>query len=659
MARYLRHPPSKHATAALVAAATLALALGDGGSAPTAYSVEALALWALILVGVAAGFLPRAAPPSSGFAAGACLVAFALISGLSAIWASDAGAAFDETVVALGYAGLFVGVLIGSRRGEAGPWLAGLAIGLGLVAVLALGARLEPSIFGDGEAALLERLPAAQGRLSDPFLYWNALAAAMATALVLLGWLAAGTRERIGRSLAVAAIPLAGLTLYMTTSRGGAAAALLGLAVLILGGPRRVRLAGALAIGLAGTAALIVLASTKDALLDLPLSELARSQAGGLELAIVLVVLACGGLAYGADPLLGRLKAPSVRIPAKAAIAAVLLAVIAVVIVANPAERWEEFKSPPSGGPVAGEARDLLSRGGSSGRYQFWESAVDAFGEQPLRGVGAAGYESHWNQNGTLEVPGPNGHSLLFDTAAELGLLGLAAILAFASICVVVAIRRLLAIRRAPGELDDDHRGELVAVIGVLVAGFAGASVDWLWENPAAFGPIIVAAALLTGPATAPGPATPAAAGERRSRRRFAGGVVVLAFAWVAICASTLLLLTNLSLSSSRGSFADGELDGAAGSAQNAIDVQPWAAEPHQQLGLVREAQGDLPGAEEEIDKAIDRSPEDWRLWLIAARLRAAAGDEEGALADAERARSLAPRIPVFDQPISELVAGL
>ena len=270
MAQYLRHPTSKHAITGLVAAATVAIALGDGGSAPTTYSIEALALWAIILAGLAAGFLPRAPVPSSGFAAGACLVGFAVLSGLSAIWASDAGAAFDEAVVALGYAGIFVGVLVGSRRGEAGPWLAGLAIGLALIAVLALGARLEPSLFGDGERELTERLPAAEGRLSDPFLYWNALAAAMATALVLLGWLAASARGRLGRALATAAIPLAGLTLYLTTSRGGAVAALLGLAVLVLGGPRRLRLAGALAIGLGGTVALIAFASTRDELLDHP-----------------------------------------------------------------------------------------------------------------------------------------------------------------------------------------------------------------------------------------------------------------------------------------------------------------------------------------------------------------------------------------------------
>ena len=638
----------------------MALALANGGSTPIAYSIAALCAWALVLTGVGAGFFPRSTLGTTAFVAGACLVALATITGLSAIWASDAGAAFDEAVLALGYAGLFVLVVAASRHREAAPWLAGLAIGLALVALLALGARLEPSLFGDGERELIERLPVAEGRLSDPFQYWNALAAAMATGLVLLAWASAAAATRALRAVAVAALPLVALALYMTTSRGGAGAALLGLAALLALDRRRIRLAGSLAVGLAGAGAVIAFASTRNELLDHPLTELAQSQAGGVELVLLAAVIASGALAYAIDPILGRLRAPEVRIgrrPMIALGAAAALVAAALIVAADPAERWEEFKEPPAA-PAVGEARDL-ARAGSSGRYQFWETALDAFDADPLKGVGAAGYEAYWNQHGSLDVVGPNGHSLLFDTAGELGLLGLAAVLGFGGVSLYAAARRVLAARRGADEPDDPGAGAHGAAVAILLAGFAGASIDWLWENPAAFAPIVIAAALLTGPATETSGERPLPAGERRTRRRFAGGVSVLGFAWVAICASALLLLTNLSLNSSRDSFAAGDLESAADSASNAIDVQPWAAQPHQQLGLVLEAQGDIPGAEREIGEAIERAPEDWRLWLVAARLARDAGDEAGALADAGAARALAPRLSAFDQPLPELVEGL
>ena len=151
-----------------------------------------------MLGGLAAGVLPRAPIGLPARIAGVSLAAFALITALSTLWASDHGSAYDEAVVALGYAGLFTLVVLGSRYGDSRSWLAGLAIGLTAVAVLALGARLEPSLFGGGEADLLAKLPASEGRLSDPFTYWNALAAALAAAVVLLAMFAADGRDAAG-----------------------------------------------------------------------------------------------------------------------------------------------------------------------------------------------------------------------------------------------------------------------------------------------------------------------------------------------------------------------------------------------------------------------------------------------------------------------------
>ena len=85
-------------------------------------------------------------------------------------------------------------------------------------------------------------LPAAGGRLSYPIGYWNGLAAAMAIGLVLLVWLGGHARAAGVRAVAVAAIPLPILVIYLASSRGGVAAGVVGLAVLLALGPARARM---------------------------------------------------------------------------------------------------------------------------------------------------------------------------------------------------------------------------------------------------------------------------------------------------------------------------------------------------------------------------------------------------------------------------------
>jgi tetratricopeptide (TPR) repeat protein len=166
----------------------------------------------------------------------------------------------------------------------------------------------------------------------------------------------------------------------------------------------------------------------------------------------------------------------------------------------------------------------------------------------------------------------------------------------------------------------------------------------------------VIAVALLTGPATLPAPAGghdgPAAVfGTARSRRRFAGGVGLLLVGWISICASGLLMLAKNSLESSRAAVARGDIEAAVDAANDAADLEPWAAEPRSQLSLVYEQAGDLDAAATEIGEAIDRAPEDWRLRMIAGCLYAARDDLDTARENAAAARALNPRVPELDKP--------
>jgi hypothetical protein len=405
-------------------------------------------------------------------------------------------------------------------------------------------------------------------------------------------------------------------------------------------------------VGLLAGGLLLLVASGRDELFDRPGTELAASQ-GDQVLAMLLGAIAlAAALRYLADPWIERIQAPKLSRRAWTAIGiGAALVAIAAIVLSDPSERWEAFKSPPTIADTAGE-RDVLDRGGSSGRWQFWTAAYDAFETEPLRGIGAGGYPTYWNQHGSLPADTGNAHSLVMDTLAELGVVGFAAVLAFFGATLVAGIGRVRA-----GRLGD---GAPSAALAVFAAGLVGVVGDWTWDLPAAFAPSIVAAGLLVGPATlARDRQRTPVRGEARSRRRFAAGVALLAFSWVAISASGLLLAARYELTSSHGASDDGELTKAAEQANNAIDLEPWAAEPRRRLADVLLAAGNLPEARTAIREAIDRAPDDPELWLAAAQIAVVAGDPQAAGLAIVRAKQLAPRAPELQPSVEDLLAQI
>jgi hypothetical protein len=639
--RAIERLESKHVIAAAVAAGCVAIALAGGGFEPTAFAAGGLVVWALALIGLATGILPRSEPPGPAVLAGLALAGLGILTAVSLAWASDDGNAFEDVVRTFGYLGLFVLVVTASRAGEARPWLAGLAIGLAAVGAIALLGRFEPPLFGHPDAGLAADLPAVVGRLTYPIGYWNGLAAVTAAAIALLGWFAASSPSRTVRSAAVGAMPVVMLALWMTDSRGGVIAAALAYATLIGTGPLRSRLVVNLLLGLALAAILIAVAETRDALLNRPATDDATGQGHEMLAVTIAIVAAAYGLRRALDARIQAFVIPRRATLATLAVAGVGL--LAVVIAADPVKQWDEFKAPPDNAAIQSGEVGLL-RGGGSGRYQFWETAVDAFASAPVEGVGASGYTPYWFEHREVAIPATRAHSVVFETMAELGLLGLLLLLGFFATVAVAGVRRL-----RPAE----PVVETGPALALLAVGFAAAAVDWTWDLPAVFGVTVVAAALLTGPATLAGGAlrTSESPWPVRSRRRFAGGVVVLLVAWVSICGSALLLLSARSLDASRDAAADGDVQAAVDSANDAIDLQPWSAEPRTQLALVYEQAGDYTKAREAIAEAIERSPDDYRLHLLASRMATEDDDPAAAREALVAAHLLNPRDPeIFDE---------
>jgi hypothetical protein len=619
--------PMKHALAVAVAVVYVVVALPDGSYAPEAIGAGTLIVWWAVIVGLAVGAWPRTGVPRAAIGAGACVGARAAPPALSPAGPRHDGRAFLEVVRVAGYTGVFALVVLSSSEGSARSWLLGIALGAVAIAALALGSRLEPSLPGN-DREIGSFIAGARGRLSYPIGYWNGLGACIAIGAVLLAWLGARAETRLGRSLAVAALPPLLLAVYLTSSRGGMTAAVIGLIVLLALGPARVKVAAGVAVAIAAGATLVALTGLRSSLVNDPTSPAARVAGDEILLATVLTAVAAGFLRHLLDPWLERASFP--RRLLRPALIALAVVAVAGVVAADPINRFEEFKQPSQaeleGQGVAGQ----LTRQAGSGRYQFWTAAVDAFGHEPVTGIGAGGYEAWWNQNGSIARVLRNAHSLFLETLAELGILGLALVVAFLTIAAVQGWRRLPA---APRD------GSVQAALAVLAAGTFSAAIDWTWELPAAFGPIVVVAALLTGAATV------RAGGAGTARRSFGWGVATLLAGWAAVWVAGVLFLGQLKIGDSRSAADRGDLTAAAQDARDASTLQPWAAEPYLQSALVQEQAGNIANARTEIDKAIDRAPEDWRLWLVAARIERAAGDNEATRAAFERAQSLNPRI--------------
>lgn len=622
----------------VVAVIVVAISIAEGGYSTELRAAAAVLSWVAVLAGLLFGVLPRSRTPAAALASGSALAGLALLTGLSVAWAGSDGAVIDEVVRVSLYLGLFTLVVSAAREGEARAWLLGLAIGIAVVGFVAILGRLISDLPG-GDEEITELLPAARGRLSYPIGYWNAIAALLGLGVVLMTWLGASARGIVGRSAATALIPMLVLGMYLASSRGGYVAMGVGLLVLIAVGPPRSRLLSSAVLGAVGSALAIALASGLTELLDVTASTEAENEGFELLGATVACVVFTGAMRAVLDGPISRLQIS--RRSGWIAVAVCAVVAVGVAIASDPGARFDEFKTIPAEAEDADDVNLVgshLSSVSGSGRWQFWGEALDAYSSQPVRGIGAGGYEAYWNEHAPITQVAKQAHSLYLELLAELGPLALILVLAF---LLIGPVRGVAARHRFEG-------GEAAAAVALVASGAASAAIDWTWEVPAVFGVVVVALALLAGPAFSVLERDREEASAYPAAGRFGWGIAVILIGWVSLFIAADSLLTERRLDASRAAVGDEELERAADEARAAIALQPWAAEPRLQLALVQESAGELEAADENVERAIERAEDDWSLWLVSARIATLDGRIPDARADLEQARRLNPRAPLF-----------
>jgi O-antigen ligase len=412
-------------------------------------------------------------------------------------------------------------------------------------------------------------------------------------------------RSRIASALAALPLPIIAGVMYLTSSRGAFLAAAIGVVAFVVLTPRRwAALVAIVVAGAAGVAAVAVLVPRKalvNGAVDTPLGVHQGHQAAlWIGLACLVTALVWAAMAeYGK-----RLPTPSRRAGQVVAIVIAVLAVVAIAV-SHPVAKFDNFKSTPgnfAGTNTTVTESHLLSTSGS-GRWQFWGAALSEFRAHPLNGGGAGSWQAWWLQHGSLALPSEFAHSLYLEALAELGIVGLLLILGAVLVAVVGAVRSALRLAT----------GEIAAAAACGIAFFAAAAYDWVWQLA---GIAIVGVGTL-GFALGALPASRAKAWGR-------SGVVRPVLALIAVAAiipQFVVLAASIHLGNSNTAVGAGNAARARSEALAAKAIEPWAATPYLQLGIVSDSEGSHAAAAGWVDEAISRSRRDWTLWWWAARI--------------------------------------
>ena len=616
----------------------LGLALAGGGYFLSDRHIAGLAVWLILVALLALGAAGKATLGRPFYWATGLIGGLALFSAFSSLWSGSMELSVIEADRVFVYLGFFLAAFLIAQTDQRRQRFAeGIGIALIGAALLALASRLLPHVFHLGAG------PGSGPRTGYPFGYWNANGLAFGTGVAFCLWMSRRAIGEWARRLAVGAVPVLLLGLYFTYSRGGLLGLLVACLCLLVLSHDRLWMLAALAIGAVGALPAVLEVQASRSLADNHADPAAIDQGvtvllilvAGIVLSLVLFALLRrierrGGALTGRAVELSRDR----RVLKGIGIAAALLAIGAAIAVGGRA--WDQFSSPDQQFP-ANPAQHFSQISGAN-RHEYWRVAIDSWEEDPIAGHGAGTYRFAWDQLRHITLPVLNAHSLYLQAFQELGVIGGLLTLALVGVLLWTGFA---AWRAASGP-----RRELHAVLFAACLAFAvGAAIDWFWEI-AGIGAIFFLSAGALVAARCVQLARERAGSDGNGpgeRRRFGLTVGGLALAWVVALALIGPLLVDRELDSSKAAAASGNLPAAVDHAETARSIEPWAATPYVELGVLAESQGEYELAAQRISQAIEREEGNWQLYYVRARIEHKAGDDAAASADLEEARRLNP----------------
>ncbi len=605
--------------------------------------------------------------PARGLLPLGLLLALTALTALSVVWSVQPDESWQEAGLMFAYSALFASALVLARVAPA-RWDAILG-GVLAAALVVCGYALLTKV-------LPNRLDSADmyARLRAPYGYWNAIGLTAAMGVLACLWLGA---RRAGHALLSAlAYPAIGLmlvTLLLAYSRGALVAVAVGGTLWFCVVPLRLRGAAVLLTGGLGAALVVAWTFSQHALSNDGIGLSERVHAGnqlGVLLAAMLVGLTAVGVAIG---FATDRHAPRPRMRRR--MGAILLSppVIAVVALAallahSPRGLTGSISHDVSAltnpnAPVPKNTPGRLTSVGSV-RARYWKEALEVFAEHPALGAGGGGYDTARLRHRTEILDVKNAHGYIVETLADLGLVGLALVLALLAAWLVAAGRcthpfnrrwQAGSWRRIQAPYTPERIG-LLTMLCVVVAFGVHSLVDWTWYVPGDACVALLCAGWLAGRGPLAGVKRTAAeptnrmAAEPANRTAAEPTNVTRGLIAAAILAGALLAawaqwqpLRSADASNSALALLPHDPRAARVEAQRAVARDPLSVQALFTLSTIEQRAGEGAQARATLQRAVRLQPSNPQTWVTLGEYDLQAKDPRDALNELRAAIYLNP----------------
>jgi O-antigen ligase len=583
----------------------------------------------------------------AGWAGLALLVLFTVYTGLSFAWSIAPDGTWGELNRGVAYL-LVTCVALVAGASLPRP-LERLGLGfLAIATLVALYALAGKAIPGMHVGPLDFNHTAVFSRLRAPLAYWNALSLFCVLA-VPIALRAAADRRRVALVAAVLLLTTIGLTY----SRGGVAALVVALVLVLVIGPERLRVAAVAAAAVIGAAPALAVGFTRN---DLTRDGVPVAQRTGDGLLFLAALVAGIAVALAIErflvPRAGRVaplpRRRALTLAAAGVVVAVALAAAGLAasqrgVTGTITHGFDSFKS------VKFErqndpARILQTNSGN--RWVWWSEAVGAWADRPVAGWGAGSFPllHHRYRHNDLEVLQP--HSVPLQFLAELGLVGtLLGLGALVLLTLAGAGRVAAGVRTERGGLPAgrEHR-YAVALLAAVVAWLVHMWFDWDWDIPGVALPFFAfLGALAARPLGMPGRGISVGRARAAVAPRLAALALGTALAAAVAISAALPSLSRDHTQRATDALAASNFPEAVRQADIARRLDPVAVDPLLLEARAAGRSGQFPLASQVLTDAVHRQPDNPNVWLGVARLELARGDIPAMRAAAQRMLQLDP----------------
>jgi hypothetical protein len=502
------------------------------------------------------------------------------------------------------------------------------------------------------------------GRLQAPFGYWNALAVSAVMGVPVCLWL--GSRRDGGRRIAGLAAPALSVlvaVLVLSYSRSADLAAVVAGGLWFVFVPQRLRAAAMFALGLAGGAAISVWALTHHAISHDKIPIAAQDHAGhtfGIVIAVVLVVVAVVGVALARQADRTRLTDAERRFRGGALLVLVGLVVVAAVVALAVSSRgltgeisygWHELANPQA---ISGDAAGRVLSVGSS-RPLYWHAALAVGDHATLKGVGALGFSVarlHYYNDPSVVF---QAHSYVFETYADLGVLGLLVTGALLAAWLASTGRALAPGRRraALGPAAGAERDALITLAALVVGFGVQSTLDWTWFFAGVSVPALLAAGWLAGR----GPLGAPVAARRRSALDRPAAVIAVPVVCALALLGSWMVWRPLHSAQLISSVENGSAANSLSAVEAARSADPLSLDAYQALSAVDAAIHRPVQALAALTKATQVQPDNPNAWASLAQYQVAHRMWAQAGGSLHQAQSLDRTTDALTAQINRLIA--